>query len=105
MTLEEYLTSHHKTGRKFKNQQERKKYLRSIGVKLVRHPKKNEEMVAVEAEMQLLSGKRLAASRIKEDDHTGDKQAAKEGFEKASTSLSTSNKINTKAGSQEKVAS
>ena len=69
-----------------------------MGVKLVKHPKTGEEMVPVSTGMKMLSGKRVAASRVKSDEHGGDKALVKEGFEKAATALDMTGRSNTKAG-------
>lgn len=67
-------------------------------MKLVKHPTTKNEMVPVEKEMHMLTGKRVSASRIKETDHTGDRSGAREAAEKASGAVNMDEKINTKAG-------
>lgn len=97
--MDKYLTEHAKTKKKFKTQSERKKFLKETGVKLVKHPKTGEEMVPVTTGMKMLSGKRIAAARVKEDEHGGDKNMVKDSYEKHAAGLDMTGKSNTKAGS------
>lgn len=99
--MSDYITKHCKKAPKLTSQRQREKYLKGINVKLVRHPKTDELMVAKEGEMQMVSGKRISATRVKEEEHTGDKDACKASFEKASGSFDMSKKVNTKAGTSE----
>ncbi|CAK9112872.1 unnamed protein product, partial [Durusdinium trenchii] len=97
ITMDQYITTHLKVNRKFKNQSERKKFLKEKGVKFVKHPKSGVEMVAVECKTQLLQGKRVSASRVKEYDYDAEsKAAAKEAHEKAAAEIDLSDKVNTK---------
>lgn len=96
ITLATYIEKHLKVKKQFKSQAERKKFLAERDVKMVKHPKSGEAMVPVEVGMRLLTGKRVSATRVKEEEHTGDRASAKEAFEKASSSISLQNKTNTK---------
>lgn len=96
--MDQYITTHLKVNRKFKNQSERKKFLKEKGVKFVKHPKSGVEMVAVECKTQLLQGKRVSASHVKEYDYDAEsKAAAKEAHEKSAAEIDLSDKVNTKA--------
>lgn len=66
---------------------------------MVKHPVTQVWHVPVEAKTQLLQGQRLKASRVKEQDFTSDKAAAKEAFQAASSSIALDSKVNTKASS------
>ena len=98
VSIDEYIKDHIKSKKKFKSMTDKKKYLKGKGVTLVKHPKTKNEMVPVEKEMHMLTGKRVAAARIKETDHTGDRSGAREAAEKASSAVNMEDRINTKAG-------
>ena len=97
ITLETYIKDHLKVDKKFKAQKERKAFLRSKGVKTVRDPKSGRDCVAVEVKTQLVTGKRFSASRTKQYDHD-DKNASKEAFTAAASSIAMDERINTKVG-------
>ena len=99
MTLETYLKDHLKVKRSFRNQAERKKYLKEHGTKFVKHPDTSEDMVAVEAGMNMLTGKRVSSKREKVKDCTeGEKGEGKEAMKKASERINLSEKIMNQAG-------
>lgn len=98
VSFADYIQDYLKVQKKFKTQGERKKFLKDKNVKFVRHPKTREEMIAVEEGCQMLTGKRISAARVKEQDHTGDRQGSKEAFDKASASVNVDERINMKAG-------
>ena len=94
--MEDYLANHHRTSKKFRTQAERRKYLKGLGIKFIKNPTTNEDMVAVEGDLQMLSGKRLAASRVKEQKHEA-KEDAKDAFEKSKGAVDMSKNITRKA--------
>lgn len=97
--MKDYINKHMGSKNKptLKTDVQRKRFLKEKGIKLIKHPSSGEYMVAVESGVQMMSGKRLSASKVKEGDFTGDKEAAKESFAKAQSAVSSHDKVNTKA--------
>lgn len=99
MSLETYLKDHLKVKRTFRNQAERKKYLKENGTKFVKHPTTSEDMVAVEAGMNMLTGKRVSSKREKVRDFTdGEKGEGKQAMQKASENIDMRDRVLTQAG-------
>lgn len=97
ISMKDYLANHMKCTRTFKSNPERKKFLTEKGVKLVKDPTSQEYMVAVASGVQMFTGKRISAKKTKEEDYTGDREGAKEAFEKAKAGVNLSGQVNTKA--------
>ncbi|CAK9029651.1 unnamed protein product, partial [Durusdinium trenchii] len=73
-------------GRKFKNLSERRKYVKELGLTVVRDPKTNADAVPVHDRTVMLSGHRVSASRSKQENFD-DKREAKEAFTSAKQSV------------------
>lgn len=96
--MADYIKDHMpKVDRNFKNDKERRKFLEDAGIKTIKHPKTKADVVPVEKEMELLSGKRMSTKRTKEEDFGEDKRACKEAFAKGSENTDMAAKVNTKA--------
>ena len=68
-------------GRKFKGTADRKRYIKSIGLKLVKHPTSGEEMVPVHDATLMMTGHRKAAERVREEEFES-KASAKKAYNK-----------------------
>ncbi|CAJ1413369.1 unnamed protein product [Effrenium voratum] len=89
VTLETFLKDkkHNPQGRTFRNNKERKAYIRdTLQLKIVRNPKTGEDCVPIQGKTLMLTGQRMSAKRVREETCDG-REAAKEGFEKARSSL------------------
>ena len=89
VTLETFLKDkkHNLQGRTFRNNKERKAYIRdTLQLKIVRNPKTGEDCVPIQGKTLMLTGQRMSAKRVREETCDG-REAAKEGFEKARSSL------------------
>lgn len=94
--LKEYLEQHAKVKKQFKSERERKSYItNTLKLSVQKDPKKGTLCVPIEGDTLMLSGKRMSASRVKEEEHES-KDEAKESFHKASEGLQGS--TNSKAG-------
>ena len=81
MSINDYVEKHCKGKNKPKTSKEKRKWLKSKGIKLVKHPKSGLDVVPVADKTLMLSGTRMEASRIREQEHET-KAGAKEDFEK-----------------------
>ena len=62
-------------GRKFKNLSERRKYVKELGLTVVRDPKTNADAVPVHDRTVMLSGHRVSASRSKQENFDDKREA------------------------------
>lgn len=87
VSLTEYLTKHHKTKKKFKNDKERKAYIqKELGLTVQKDRKNGHLSVPVATKTLMLEGVRMSASRVKEEEHD-DRDACKDAFKKAAEGL------------------
>lgn len=95
--MREWLESHHKAKRAFKNDKERKRYItQELGMSVQKDPSRDGMLcVPVASKSVMLSGLRMSAKRVKEE-VCDDKATAKESFRQASASISEKVKSNTK---------
>lgn len=68
-------------GKKFKGTADRKAFIKSLGIKLVKHPTSGVEMVPVFDSTLMLTGHRKLAERSREEEFN-DRASAKEAFSK-----------------------
>lgn len=94
MSLSTYLTTHHKTKRKFKTEKERKTYItRELKLAVQKDPRTGNYAVPVPMKTLMLTGHRVSAARSKEQQFE-DKASSKEAFSKAAEGVAV--KGNTK---------
>lgn len=67
---------------KFKNMSDRRKYVKGMGLKIVKDPRSKKDAVPIHDKTLMLSGHRVATERSREEEHE-DRRGAKEAFEEA----------------------
>lgn len=95
--LKDWCDENKKPGQKFRNQAERKKFVKDRGLKVVKHPKSGADCVPILDKTVMLSGSRLSTTRVRESEHDS-RADAKEMFHKQKRSIDDI-QTNTKAGS------
>ena len=71
-------------GQKFRNVSDRRKFVKALGLKIVKHPKTGNECVPVLADTLMLTGHRKDITRTREEEFD-DKNSAKESLKKHSS--------------------
>ena len=94
MTVKDFCDSHKKgKHKKFKGSTDRKKFIKGLGIKLVKHPTTGVEMVPVHDATLMLTGHRKLVERTREEEHD-DRSGAKDAFkqQQAEYSVQTNQK-------------
>lgn len=84
--LATWCEEHKPPGKKLRSEAEMKTFVKDQGLKVARNPKTGTDCVPVFDRMQMLSGNRIAAERVREESHD-DRTTAKNSFAKLRKSM------------------
>ena len=77
--IDEYIATHHKGKVKPKTAAEKKRWLKERNLKVVKNPRTGKDAIPVADKTVMLSGQRLSATKVREEDHSS-KSGAKDSF-------------------------